>query len=205
MPATFEELYREYHPYVLTLVRKFGIDPVNVEDVTSQLMIKLLEKDLVSQFDGKLVSTYTGKPVEFKSYLYNFIAVYVQHHRHRQQVIKRRDCYYIGSSDTPDGVVEDEASYSWLAARGIYHEDTYEDLTLHELLSQIRTLLEREPQKASEKVRLPEFFEKALRQVEETGKLNQTELAAHFGVSLTTIWKRTQRLREIVRPLVATA
>lgn len=196
MPATFEELYREYHPYVLTLVKKFGIDPVNVEDVTSQLMIKLLEKDLVSQFDGQLVSTYTGKPVEFKSYLYNFIAAYVQHHRHRQYVIKRRDCYYIGYTDeeTP-----------WLAEQGIYHEDHHEELHRQELLTRIRSRLCQEPQKSTESVSMHEFFEKALQQVEETGRMNQTELAAHFGVSLTTIWKRTQRLRAVVKPLMAPA
>lgn len=188
VPATYEELYREYADYVKTLVRKFGIDQENVEDVTSILMIKILEKNLLSQFNGEMVSTNTGKPVQFKSYLYGFVATYVQHHRSRQQLIKRRDCYYIGTTD-------DETS--WLASEGHIISDLHEDLETEELLDHIREILTTPAIPASRSaIDMDAFYTMLVEQVDEHGRVYKSQLSDHFGVSPNTIGKMLRRLRE---------
>lgn len=193
-PASFSEMYREYHDYVQTLVRKFGIDQGNVEDVTSIIMMKAFEKGLVDQYDATQVSTHTGRSVPFKSLLYGFVSAYVQHHRDRQQIVKRRDAYYIGTTD---------AETSWLAERGELHIDSFEELFEDDLIRQIRIRCLAAPAHSADAVRLSTLFDFAMMQVEETGSVNQGELAELFGTSRTTISRTFRKLRAIVDQVMA--
>lgn len=195
-PASFEEMYRQYHDYVLTIVQKLGIDPGNVEDVASIIMIKAFEKDVIGRYDGEVISKHTGRPVVFKSFLYSFVATYVQHHRDRQQITKRRDGYYIGTTDEET---------SWLADRGELHYETYDDLFAGELIRRIRAVCAALPARAGDRLDMSTFFDFVLIQIEDEGKVSMKDLADLFEVNVSTIYSRLRKLRAIVAELTADA
>jgi hypothetical protein len=92
-PTNYEALFDMYYDYVCKLVRKFGIDEQNKEDVASDVLLRFYERNFLEKFDPDFVTEYNGeiKPARFQSFLNAFVSLYVRGHRGNQKLRKDRE------------------------------------------------------------------------------------------------------------------
>lgn len=193
VPATNAEVFEIYYQHIKFLIRKYGFHEELVEDMAALLMLKFVEKDVLSDYDPTRLSS-NNKTANFKTFLSGFVMSYLFHYMSRE--IRRRDheAYSLNYSYT----LEDGDTDLWLdqLPEGRV-DDEYEYQTV-DLIIDIRNFLQENPKVMGPKhapVTLETFFSSVMRQVEEQGQVNSKELQEEFGVSKTTIsnWLRTLR------------
>jgi hypothetical protein len=200
VPATNAEVFEQYFAHVKYLIRKYGFHEELVEDMASIMMLKFVEKDVLSDYDPTKVHG-NNKTANFKTFLSGFVVSYLYHYMSRE--IRRRDIesfslnysYELEDGDTdlwidqiPEGRVDDEYDYQTL-----------------DLIIDIRNYLQENPKVMGQKqapVKLEEFFAAVMAQVEKYGECNSKELQEQFGVSKTTISNWMKILREHVNAVI---
>src|SRR5215216_488189 len=92
-PGSYDELFRNYYPFVVGLVGKQGIAVDNREDVASEILLRFYERDFLNEFNPDLTFEVKGRIVRarFKSFLSAFVVNYVRSHRDRQNLRLRRE------------------------------------------------------------------------------------------------------------------
>lgn len=200
VPADYAEVFQMYYPYMLKLVKKFGMQPAAAEDTAMSILSKFLEKKALEHFDPDYNIEYRGETVKaaFRTYLSSFVVTYVKHHRHRQMVAMSRQGISLdtnlikGASSYGDGTHLITVADSVLPP----YEETYEELHTADLIRTIRAHLAELPRRNDQdKCDMLLFFDIIHLQVSETEKLNNEELAEMFDVSKPTILSWKKRLR----------
>jgi DNA-directed RNA polymerase specialized sigma24 family protein len=196
-PAGYAELHAQYYSFVCGLVRKLGIIR-DVEDVASEILLRFYERDMLAEFDPDMVIEHgkDRRPARFKSFLSGFVAVYVQHHRDRQNSLAKREPL---KCNQPVG----ESGAEWIEIHGGSHVDDMADLEERELVADMRQHIVTVPRRSRADVcDLPALFDAVVLQVRTTGVINTKELQVQFGVSNTAIHSWLKHMREQLRPLV---
>jgi len=185
-PESYEELFKNYYPFVVGLVGKQGISLDNREDVASEILLRFYERDFLNEFNPELSFEVNGRIVKarFKSFLSAFVVNYVRSHRDRQNLRVKREPLIV---DAPATTLIDIDHY----------EDDYSSLYEEELVVKIREYLRTVPRKSrQDQCDLLALFDAVVKQVRMNGKYSVKELQAQFGVSPTAIhtWLGWMRL-----------
>jgi DNA-directed RNA polymerase specialized sigma24 family protein len=200
VPATFEDLFRNYYGFVTHLVRKAGIEEQSAEDIAATILAKFLEKNALEDFRPDYVSTYDGveHKAVFTTFLSGFVMVYLRHHRERQGVRLHREPVIC---DMP---VESHPGKNWveLNAPHVWDEDERAEMYHADLVRRIRERLEALPPSPRSQMNLPALFARVVEEVQQTGGYNARALAKEFGVSPWTIHKWMDRMRDEVSHLL---
>lgn len=197
-PTNYDQLFRDYYPYVKNLIVKYGVPYDQAEDVAMILLEKVIQHDLLNQFDDERIGT-NGRPVHFKTFFSGFILSYVRHLVEKINKSTFREPQYV---DLPVRDSENtlSGSYPWLDAWGFVHED---DLTLIEyemLLSRIRGHLSTLPVRNKKNFSL--LFDLMLMQMDDKGKLNKRELSELFEVSEALVYGWIKQLAEHIKAVL---
>lgn len=79
-PADNEDLIRAYRPYVLRRVRQAGVAGQDADDVTNDIIVRLIKADVVGQYDPDYRAVHDGRqvPVKFSSFLTSKIDLHIR-------------------------------------------------------------------------------------------------------------------------------
>lgn len=187
IPTSEAEVFERYFPHVKFLVARSGIRKDNVEDYAMALMLKFVEKDVLSDYDPERLSEFEGKPrtANFKTFLSGFVSSYLRHFHERDIINAQRSAI---STDVPMGENQDIPFLDYL---GYSVPDDTEQVEVAELLRNVRSDLSQA--KGKSHVLL---FDMILLQVTEHGKIDVPELAELFGVSRATVHNWLRKVRE---------
>lgn len=107
-PASYEDLYRDYIGTIRKTVAKAGIDPDNVDDVATEIVVKFITTDGLAKYSPE----YGNRKVRFSTYLIGGVLTYVRHHRTVQQRNARRE----GTPLAPqhDASAKPEEGHRWV-------------------------------------------------------------------------------------------
>lgn len=206
-PATFADLYRIYYRYVVTLVRRLGIDDNRKEDVAQDILLRLYERDILTMFDPDMVFVYDGveHPARFKSFLTKQVMSYVRGHLDKQVRQNGRELLI---ADKPVGEAGDT---TWIEVFGgaVDGADTDVLAALGEqnLVDELRAYIATVPRRSKfDSCDLPALYEAMIGQVREHGVWNVAELRDRFGVSSTAMhtwmwWLRANLAHALDRPV----
>jgi hypothetical protein len=189
VPRTYDELFRIYYPYAVRSVAKAGIDPANVEDVAMSILMKFIEKDVLSDYDPT-VTRRNGQPIKFINFFLGFVFSYVRGYlttqqRHRFMNPISTDQKISASSVAPE--------LTWIDVYGEHREEDYADLMDEDFMRTVRTHLG-----VVSKVKKKPFlllFDFIVLQMEENDRIHREELANLFEVSLSTMFRWLHALR----------
>ncbi len=203
-PRDIADLFRIYQPYIIALARKFGIEESRVEDVASEILLRLMEKDVIGSFDPTRVFDYEGqrRPARFKSYLTKIVMQYLKGHRDKQYRQRNRepllcDAPVARNKDALNGA----APSTWIEMNGpttegpeeVYGRAVDAADTLAILRAHMKTV---PPRNRYDGCDLPVFFELILSQIAEHGTWSPEEIRAHFKISTTAAHSWNWRTRE---------
>lgn len=193
VPEDYSDLFEHYWRYVVKLVRSFGIDDQNAEDVAMTILTKFLEKDALADYRPEFVSNHGGvaRPAVFTTFLSGFVFAYVRHHRDRQTITKRREPAML---DAP--VAQDGTATTWIEMYGPVEPEDHDDIYHDDLVRAIRRSLEAMPPSARAHVNIVALFDRMVAQISTTGQYDTAALAAEFGVSQSAIRNWILRLRD---------
>lgn len=193
VPADYAELHQNYRTYVERLVYTWGVRYPNVEDVASAILEKFMEREMLKEFDP-------SRNVLFGTFLGGFVGAYVRYMNTQLQ----RDWVREGTSidivvggDTEGG---DRTIYDIVAPK---HYDRHEELEYVEFVTAVRQhLAYQAPTNARDKADLVAIWDLMVAQEHEHGRLQVSEIASHFNVSLAGAKKWVKRIREQVALVV---
>ncbi len=205
-PADYADLFRTYYRYVVTLVRRLGIEESRKEDVASDILLRLYERDILSTFDPSLVFTYDGKdrPARFKSFLTKLVMTYVRGHFDKQQRQNGRELLI---ADRPVG----DGDTTWIDVFGGTVDgadaDVLNVLAEQDLVDKLRAYIATVPRKSKfDSCDLLALFDAVVVQIRECGAWNVAELRDRFGISSTAMhswmwWLRANLAHALGRPV----
>jgi len=208
-PADYAELFEIYYDYVVTLVRRMGIEESRKEDVASEILLRFMERDFLAEFDPTMVFHYDGqdRPARFKSFLTKFVLIYVRGHKDKQQRQSGRELLIC---DRPIGA---NADATWIDVFGDAVDGADADvlavLDEQALVDQLRDYVAAVPRRSQfDTCDLVKLFDAVVAQVREEGAWNVTELRRQFGISSTAMhswlwWLRTNLAHALGRPVPA--
>lgn len=77
-PDNYTDFCEQYAPYVSGLLRTKGCPVTEVEEMTQEIMTKMIEKDIIHIFEPELVFEFDGepRPARFKSFVSAFVSKY---------------------------------------------------------------------------------------------------------------------------------
>lgn len=197
VPADTEELYRLYASYIRSIVRRHAaIPPQELDDITSEIMTRLLERDVLGMFDPAHHIEYDGKVVapKFRTFLTNMVMLYVKSQRDKLGRYQKRN---ILKCDAPAG----DGSVTWAEMFGGSWFDDYPSESDTEFVGRMRTYLAMlPPRTAHDKLNLVELFDEMLAEIYVDGQVSSKAIQARFSVSPSTasVWLAylRQRLKE---------
>ena len=176
-PINQTEFYRHYFAYVCRFVVKYGgIRPQDAEDVANSIWVRLLARDVLSQFDPDRVIIHDGKryPARFENYLAKMLDLYVRHYRVQQgKRMAREVCV---SLDEDTDIFETLLGSTTDAS-------FYDELQESMLVDQLTKYLRRVPRRANDPLDLERLFLCVVAQARVFGKLNVRELAEALEVT----------------------
>ncbi len=206
-PANFADFYAQYHDFVvLLLITKAGIDPQNAEDVAHDILLRFMERDLLSAFDPTLVFMYEGepRPARFKSFLSKIVMTYAHGHRDRQARLRNRELQMVDIPAREDGNL-------WLDVFCLPEipdeEKVLDSVSEQQLVTWLRNYLAGVPRRSvHDRCDLVELWDQVMVQIRRDGEYNLTQLRKIFGVSSTAIhswmwWLRLNLAAALDRPL----
>ncbi len=195
-PADYAEFVRIYRPIIVQLVRACGIEPDSVEDVAHDIMISLMKRDVIAEYDPNYVTVRKGVEyaTTFKKFIADNVRTYCMGKRERQTQRRRREPVIIDAPSAPDD------STSWLDSHFLmdgHEESVCEQLAEKDTVSLWRSYLETVPRRRDDDgLDLVELFDAIVAQIRtqsgRRGRIDYNELGAGFNVSGTAIrtWVR---------------
>ncbi len=195
-PADYAALFQLYHPYVVGLVKRIGVDAQYVEDVAAEILLTLMERDILAEFDENVCFLYNNqiRPARFKSFLTRQVMLYArglrdkQHRRNARELQVFDDVPLDGSTWLDDLVLVDG-----------HEERVCDDVAATTLIADIRAYLVTIPRRSQfDTCDLPALFDALVGQVRTAGHCTAADLREAFGVSSTAIYTWLRWLRHHV-------
>ena len=188
-PSDYAVLYTMYHPIIVGLVKRGGVPLEHVEDVASEIMVTLIEKDVIAEFDPNMSYFYAGhcRPARFKSFISRKVILYAQ--GQRDKILRRTS----REEQYPDDEEAPTVLQAVLGPEQGLEEAVLDSMDYEELISGIRAYLQTVPPRSEyDTLDLADFFDLLVAQVRETGRFKASELRDEIGVSTTAFytWRR---------------
>jgi DNA-directed RNA polymerase specialized sigma24 family protein len=191
VPKDFTEMYERYYVYVLRLVVRQGIAADDADDAAQYIFIKLMEANLLEQFDPDRV--HFGRKAVFGTLLSSFVFKFAMNFHKRQYTVQNRERNLV---DLQIGGTDGPVTQSWVDVHVTNFDDEYSDIEAWDLSRQIRAHLKTASNGRSDsRCDLLALFNEIERHVEVYGKYDATELMETFSVTRTTIHNWLERLR----------
>lgn len=194
-PPDYAALHEMYYPYVVNLVAKSGINENNKEDVASEIFLRLMENDILADFDPTLVFEYEGqlRPARFKSFLSRLVVLYIRGHKDKQKRLAEREYQIcdmqVGDFDNKPGF---SGAHTWADLYGPPGED-HADIVIdvvqeeQEAAGVCRWLSQRPRRSHVDACDLVDLYLTVREQVLTTGNYDVQQLRERYGIGTTTM------------------
>jgi hypothetical protein len=196
-PADEEELYRRDGLYVRRLVAKLigEARPQDIEDVAADIMEKLVARNVISMYNPGYISEHNGRPVTWRAFLSNQVAVRV---RGKREQLGRRGSreLLIADQPGPDGTT------TWAETHGSVHYDEYPALSDVRVYHQLRDYLVLQPPDPGP-LPLLELLDSLLTLVREGKKPSRAAVARQFKVTSSQVAVRMRDLKTALKEAAA--
>lgn len=197
VPSGPDELFRSYYGYVRRIVANTPAIPAqDTEDVSMEIMTRLVERDVLGMFDPGMKFSHDGKeiPARFRTFLTAQIALYVKGQRDRLGRQRKRELLVF---DSPSPGDEDGRTWGGLFGAA---EDDMSGLDAAEWIRQAREFLATVPRRSGQdRCDLVRLFDEMISQVAAHGAVSTAETAARLGVSSAIASRWTTWLRQNLR------
>ncbi len=207
-PADYAELFSKYYDYVVTLVRRSGVETSRAEDVASEILLRFYERDLLGEFDPTMVFHYDGqdRPARFKSFLTKIVLTYLRGHKDKHWRLASRELLIcdmqIGSFP---------AYQSWVEVFGesvpSCDTDILDVAAEQALVDRLRAHIAAVPRRSKfDTCDLVALFDAVVAQIRADGQWNIPALRRQFGISSTAMhswmwWLRANLAAALDRPV----
>lgn len=180
-PKDLEQLFEDHMGLVKGLVRKAHINPEDVEDVASDILVKFIEKGFLEKYDEtKEFATESGmKTARFQGFLTGFVNKYVRQYLDKQATKTRKEPI---RCEMPVGRAEDGAPSLWIEVYGPQHiktpnsiEELESDLDFAAAIRTAFDHLKAIPVRGSRDLSL--VFQRVVEQVLTTGQVDRRAIA----------------------------
>ncbi len=183
-PPNYAVLFRDYHAVIIGRVKQKGVPPEHVEDVASEILLKLYQRDILDLFDPGMVYLYGTdfKPARFRSFITRHVDLYIRGQYDKVCRRNRREGSPLFEDCEDDGAVVNG-----------HEDDVLDRLETVEMISGLRAYLADVPRRSQyDTLDLVWLFDLINSQVQETGRFNAQELCREIGVSTTAFytWRR---------------
>ncbi len=188
-PSDYADFFSRYYGYIAGVLRSKNIPADHLEDAVGEILLKIMEEDMLSQFNPRLRFLYDDKvrTANFKSYISSII--YKKANGYRDKV-GRRNHHEPQLIDAPDCDLDD-----LLLRSG--HEDTlveHIDFLAH--AADIRAYLATVPRRSKmDTCDLVALWDACIEEILDRGDVSNATLRERFGVSNTAIstWRRRMK------------
>lgn len=204
VPRDYAELYAKYHTFVRRRVIARGIEEQNADDVTSELLLRFMERGSLEKYDPEKRFPTAGRmrTASFETYLGGHVDITVQGHRDKQNKQRTREplvCDLIlnanGGTATWAQVYEERFGVS----QSGHEEDVLAMVVTEGLVGQMREYLATiPPRNAYDKCDLVAVLDGVVQQILHLGYVDFEVLAEQLGVSATSVNKYYWRMRELL-------
>ena len=174
--AQFEAFTTAWEGRLKAKISKYTSDPQRIEDIYQEIMILIVKKDLISQYD----SSY-GVPIH--NWIYRFVEKFIKKFTHADYELDNR-------TTSLDKAINDESS---AVNRIKYNQSFYEG---DSPIPQAIEYLGKQTKTKVNKQDLKWLFQTLIEQLDTTGKISQREVAKKLGVSDKAVSYQMARLRE---------
>lgn len=200
-PENYEAMHRQWYPYIVNLVGRSGIHPNNREDVASEIFLRVMEWDIIGEFNPEIVVIRNDAvyPARFRNFLSSVVMTYVRGHRERQVRLRRRELQMVHGdiTDYDERRDSDSALLSqWMPAEPDPADAIIDIVMENQMAVQIRDKLAKVPKRSGhDTCDLPQLFDAVREQVNRTGMYDVVELTEMFGVGVSTMYVWIRWLR----------
>jgi hypothetical protein len=195
-PADQAELFEKYYEYMVSLARQQGIHLQEAEDVASDILTRLLERDVIGMFDPDHEIVHGGQQhaANFKTFLSHQVLLYI---KGKRDALSRRSAREPLLCDQPS-----EDGGSWLEAHGSAFSflDDYSNLSTMEFVSWGRAVLASIPRRSlRDRCDLVALFDAMVASGLRDGRVDYPALREQFQISPTSAYQWVGRLRDALR------
>jgi DNA-directed RNA polymerase specialized sigma24 family protein len=208
-PKDYAEMYTNYFGYIRSLCVKYGIDYEDVNDVAQDLICRIIDRDLLGDYDpDRVFQTASGpKKATFTAMLTTFVSRSLLNYRDKQGVRRRREPVRL-QEPAPGGNDRFPRTHGslWIDLYAVENtEDVTEAVVLHSdfvsasqrALEHLASLPMRNPR--DRRRFLPDLFRFCVEQVLLTGQVSRKEVARRFGCSDTAVYHMFRDLKTELR------
>lgn len=201
VPVDFEALYKRYYEYTVRFVIKLGVRPDDAEDTAQDILVRLLERDMLSMYDPGVTVKHDAKVyvTRFQAFLNAFVVTYVRGKRDALQRHRRRELLIM------DKKLDGDTATTWgelfgEQCDGEFIEDTDPAGTY---IRSIKDRLILEPRRSKrDQCDLPTVFELVLEGIWLGGEVDYTLIEEHFGISSTAARSWVKLLKKRLGPIM---
>ena len=193
-PSGPEELWRDYRPLCRHIVSRSHIPFQDVDDVTNNIMTRLIESDIIGMFDPDYYIEHGGKVIaaKFRSFFTAQVQLRVKGQRDKLGRLGSHETLLCDQPVTAEGV-------SWIEMFGGQWWDDYSDLDADEFLSRMRTWLAFVPPRSDQdRCDLLALFDEVTGEARAEGRIDYARIQDRFGIGYTTARGWVARLRELL-------
>lgn len=198
-PKDYADFFRRHYAYVVRIVERAGIEPDSAEDVASEIMIKLMEKDILADFQPGLTFLYEReiRQANFRSFFTSYVNKAVRGYKDKQRKLMDNEWMLIDSpARTEDGNLWLDNHRQERSAEEVVLSTEGLRLLLEEMRSYLSGI---EKTSRSDQLDMVAFLDAAVKQLDENPEAKKLDLSAlreHFGCSSTAINTWMWRVRK---------
>lgn len=194
VPANYTELHRNYRHFSEMVVQRSGVNWAEVPDITSHILTRFFERDMLKEFDPE-------RGVKFTTWLGGFISSYVPYLNGKSKLDWKREGVshevVVGKSESG----EDITLYDVVAEK---HHDKHDNLEYIELITAVRRHLAHvAPTNKNDKLDMVAVWDQIMLHQYEHGTIIVADIAKYFGVSLATGKNWVKRVKEHAQVVIA--
>jgi DNA-directed RNA polymerase specialized sigma24 family protein len=195
-PSDYSEMHRHWYPFIVNLVASHGIVVNNKEDVAQDIFLRLMEWDILGEFNPELVFERPNGPrrARFKTFLSSVVRTYVRGHQDKQTRLHKREMQLHDGdiseyADRSSHGKNDNAAIRYIPPEPDHSDFVIENLVEEQIASNVRKLLAKIPKRNNtDTCDLPALFDAVRAQIAEHGCYDIPKLKDTFGVGSTTMY-----------------
>ncbi len=205
VPRDYAEVFQTYAPHVRRRVIAHGIEDQNADDVTSELLLRFMERGSLEKYDPDRQFATAGqmRTASFETYLYRHVDIAVQGHRDKQNKQRTREplvCDLVLSESGGGTTTWAQRNEERFGVSKAGHEDDVLTMVVTEnLVAQMREYLATiPPRNAYDRCDLVAVLDGVVEQILMSGHVDFELLARQLNVSPTSVNKYYWRMRELL-------
>lgn len=192
-PADAGGLWREYGAYMRRLVVRGGIPDQEADDVLSNIVTRLLARNVLDMYDPAKTVTYGGREIHvtFKAFLSSIVMTYVKGQRDKLGRLGKRELLI---ADKP----QDDTGTTWAELFAGAWFDDYSHLDTQQFIDRMRAYLAMVPP-TDTSFGLLDLFDELVREVRQDGEASVKAVREHFGVPASVVKARMGTLQATLK------